>query len=335
MSPNCWRFVEDAVRSHPDCRYLEWGSGNSTIAVLRLALANRDSSAFVLHSIENNRKFANAMVDAIAKTFQAASVEGVVRVEPIRFSKPSLLGAFASDKAVARYEAHFLRVLWNTRNDRFWVLNAETEGSHAGRGGALRRRLIALRCSAAFRWQRLQRALQRSEPGDTVLSVGTIQSPNLPRLKFPARVIFETERVRLEFLLIPQLRNWLWHRHPILDGLYREFADYVSAPLDGQFDVVLVDGRARTSCLKRVHHDDLLAPGGTLFLHDAHRLSQYEGLLHFPTWSYVRGSNEGGGNACSGGEGPAPPLVRSGSSTDHVDTVFDRELYFYEAPIAT
>ena len=38
MSSNCWRAIEEAVLKRPRCRYLEWGSGNSTIAMLRLAL---------------------------------------------------------------------------------------------------------------------------------------------------------------------------------------------------------------------------------------------------------------------------------------------------------
>src|SRR5439155_2494579 len=149
---------------------------------------------------------------------------------------------------------------------------------------------------------------------------------------------FDTEPVRLQYLVIPRLRNRLWREGPILDGLYEEFADYVSAPLEGRFDVVLVDGRARTSCLKRVHHDNLLAPGGVLFLHDAHRPSQQEALQLFSTWSYVRGTRSTSddtsrGEAPGGEERPTPPLVRSGASMQHVETVFDRELYFYEAPI--
>ena len=38
MSSNCWRAIEEAVLNRPRCRYLEWGSGNSTIVMLRLVL---------------------------------------------------------------------------------------------------------------------------------------------------------------------------------------------------------------------------------------------------------------------------------------------------------
>ena len=120
MSPNCWRAIEDAVAARAPCRYLEWGSGNSTIALLRAALENRGGPRLELHSIESDLGFARSMFDAIAETLQMASVDGLVRVEPLRYPKPSLLEALGSDPAVARYEAQFLKVLWHTRNDGFW-----------------------------------------------------------------------------------------------------------------------------------------------------------------------------------------------------------------------
>jgi len=270
------------------------------------------------------------MFDAITDSFRRASVDGVVRVEPLHFPKPSLLEALGSDPDVSRYEARFLKMLWYTSNDRFWIASLRPNAPHIRRFGALRRYLIGLRCSAGFRWQRFRRALAPSERIETVTAMGMAHSPAIPRLNAPTSVTFDTERVRLEYLFIPQLRNWLWQRAPILDGLYAEFADYVSVPLEGQFDVILVDGRARTSCLKRIHHDDLLAPGGVLFLHDAHRPSQHEALQLFRTWSFVRGSRIGSDSSPS----PGPPLVRSGPSMEHGEAVFDRELYFYEAPVS-
>jgi hypothetical protein len=334
MSPNCWRAIEDAVAARAPCRYLEWGSGNSTIALLRAALENCGGPRLELHSIESDLGFARSMFDAIAETFQRASVDGLVRVESLCYPKPSLLEALGSDPAVARYEARFLKMLWYTRNDRFWVMNAQPRDTDLGRWGGLRRYGTTLRCSAAFRLQRVRRALAPTGMTETETVVGTVPSPPKPPLRSPTLVTFDTEPVRLQYLVIPQLRNRLWREGPILDGLYQEFADYVSAPLDGRFDVVLVDGRARTSCLKRVHHDHLLAPGGVLFLHDAHRPSQQEGLQLFSTWSYVRGTGSvPEEDSPSREEGPTPPQVRSGASMHDVEAVFDRELYFYVAPM--
>ena len=245
MSPNCWRAIEDAVAARAPCRYLEWGSGNSTIALLRAALENRGGPRLELHSIESDLDFARSMFDAIAETFQRASVDGLVRVEPLCYPKPSLLEALGSDPAVARYEAQFLKVLWYTRNDRFWVMNAEPRAGDLGRWGGLRRYGTTLRCSAAFRLKRVRRALASTDMTETETAVGTVQSPPKPPLRSPTLVTFDTEPVLLQYLVIPQLRNRLWREGPILDGLYAEFADYVSAPLDGRFDVVLVDGHAR------------------------------------------------------------------------------------------
>ena len=332
MSPNCWRAIEDAVAARAPCRYLEWGSGNSTIALLRAALEGRGGPRLELHSIESDLNFARSMFDAIAETFQRASVDGLVRVEPVCYPKPSLLEALGSDPAVARYEAEFLKVLWHTRNDRFWV--AQPRARDLARWGGLRRYGTTLRCSAAFRLHRVRRALAATDMTQTETETGTVQSPPIPPLRSPTLVTFDTEPALIQYLVIPQLRNRLWREGPILDGLYEEFADYVSAPLEGRFDVVLVDGRARTSCLKRVHHDHLLAPGGVLFLHDADRPSQQEGLQLFSTWSYVRGtSNVPDEDSPGEEEGPTPPQVWSGRSMQDVEAVYDRELYFYVAPI--
>lgn len=57
-------------------------------------------------------------------------------------------------------------------------------------------------------------------------------------------------------------------------------ADYVAKPTtveDPEFDLVLVDGRARAFCIRQGF--ELLRPGGTLVLHDAQR-SEYHQALH-------------------------------------------------------
>ena len=218
MSPNCWRAIEDAVAAARPCRYLEWGSGNSTIALLRAALESRGGPRLELNSIESDRGFARSLYDAMAETFQRASVDGLVRVEPLCYPKPSLLEALGSDPAVARYEAQFLKVLWHTRNDRFWA--AEPRAGDLGRWGGLRRYGTTLRCSAAFRLQRVRRALAPTDMTETETATGTVQSPPKPPLRSPTLVTFDTEPALIQYLVIPQLRNRLWREGPILDGLY-------------------------------------------------------------------------------------------------------------------
>jgi hypothetical protein len=53
-------------------------------------------------------------------------------------------------------------------------------------------------------------------------------------------------------------------------GTYEEFRDYVDAP-SGQFDLIVVDGRARKACVRRALADDLLSDRGLLVLFEAGR----------------------------------------------------------------
>ena len=65
------------------------------------------------------------------------------------------------------------------------------------------------------------------------------------------------------------------------DGSYAEFRTYVDFPAQfGDFEFILVDGRARSACLRRAH--SLLAPGGVVVLHDANREFLREALDLFP-----------------------------------------------------
>jgi hypothetical protein len=336
MSPNCWASIEDAARARPGCRYLEWGSGNSTIAMLRAVLGDPNRAASSIVSVESSRSFAQEVIDGVASAFRDASVDGTVRVEPLHFPRPSLVAALRRDPTETRLEAHFLKALWLGRTDRFWISNAPPASSARHRTTGVRRRLTTLRCAAAYRWHRMRRALARPVPAAPSSDAGTVQAPMIRDVRPPMRVTFSSDRVELELFVVPQLRSRLSRKEAILDGLYIQFADYVSVPLEGQFDVIVVDGRARTSCLKRVHHEGLLAPGGVLFVHDAHRHPQQEGLQLFRPWSFVRGS-ERLPDERSGAPGRTevalePPLVRSGSSMRTVERVLDRELFFYEAP---
>lgn len=54
------------------------------------------------------------------------------------------------------------------------------------------------------------------------------------------------------------------------DGTYGDFRRYVDYPAGlGEFDFILVDGRARQACLRRAR--SMLSKGGVVVLHDANR----------------------------------------------------------------
>jgi hypothetical protein len=326
MSPNCWDAIEGEVRRRDSCRYLEWGSGNSTLALLRAALEVDAERRLEINSIESDSRFAGALIDAIALTFREGDMDGQVSVEPLGYPKPSLRAVLGCDSAVARYEAKFLETLWLTRNDEFWKLSEQPRRAERGALGAVRRRMATARCSLAYRLEQA-RALVSPGPRPTPIPAGSAQHPAIDHLASPSVVTFETSTVLVRLHVAPRMSNLVWRQGPILDGTFKEFAAYVSVPLLGTFDVVLVDGRARTSCLKRVWYDQLLTPGGVLFVHDAHRPALQEALRLFGTWSFVRGQR-----AAPGGGGPSPPQVRSGTELDRGETTFDRELFFYGAP---
>ncbi len=345
MSPNCWAVIDEAVRSRPYCRYLEWGSGNSTLALLRSALAEGVTGLSIV-SIENDFAFANAMCTAIFAMLEKAHAKAVISVERIEYPRPSFLEALRKDDFAARYEADFLKLLWCSRHDDFWIPPLDPEELSDRRGAIAERYLIWLACATAFRWSRLHRAIASSHP----LAPAQVPEPPEGDCDFfpiapnaPTRIRFDSDLLQVTYVFVPRLRNRLWRRPAILDGSYYEFADYVSVALEGQFDVILVDGRARTSCLKRVHHEGLVAPGGILFLHDAHRPAYVEALRLFGTWSFIRGSGDTtdrdttdraqGEQIEEGAHSPSPPRVRSGTSMKEIDVAFDRELYFYEVPL--
>ena len=306
--------------------------------MLRLALKTPSLHGAVLSSVEHDPEFASTLLSLLTQTFSDAATEVVISIGPIPKSKPSVVEALRRDPGISRYEARFVQTLWDTYNHRFWITAAKPNAAHHQRLAMLHRRLIRLQGSAALRWERIRRALDSDARSEPFTILDTTHGRSLPREISPSLITFDSEQVRLEYLVTPQLRNRLSRPGFILDGLYQEFADYVTAPLHGPFDVILVDGRARTSCVKRAKHDNLLAPGGTLFIHNAHRPSYHEAFQEFGTWSFVRGcrtSKPGvvGTDANLTSEPPQPPAaVRSGNSTTAAEWVNDHELFYFEAP---
>jgi len=71
------------------------------------------------------------------------------------------------------------------------------------------------------------------------------------------------------------------------DGTYGDFRTYVDAPARfGEYDFILVDGRARAACLHRARN--LLAEGGVVVLHDANRDFLREPWDLYPCQTFFR-----------------------------------------------
>lgn len=78
------------------------------------------------------------------------------------------------------------------------------------------------------------------------------------------------------------------------DGDYQKFRNYVEFPAQyGEFDFILVDGRAREACIQEAH--SLLSPRGVLVVHDANRdpyqkpMSLFQNQLSFKDYRRYSG----------------------------------------------
>lgn len=76
-------------------------------------------------------------------------------------------------------------------------------------------------------------------------------------------------------LIKPENEDWFSRND---DGNYEDFKNYVNFP-EGEYDFILVDGRARTACLERASR--LLASRGIVILHDANRKRYHEAFSNF------------------------------------------------------
>lgn len=100
------------------------------------------------------------------------------------------------------------------------------------------------------------------------------------------------------------------------DGTEEEFHEYLEA-VRGPANVVIIDGRARASVIKRVVESSLLTPGGMLVVHDAH---EYEAAIdaYAPGGTYMDGVG-GFGNAFV--------------ANQPVERLVPREAYVWTAPL--
>jgi hypothetical protein len=89
-----------------------------------------------------------------------------------------------------------------------------------------------------------------------------------------AEVIFDFQNgIRLRYILAP-----VPMKHYINDGTYNRFFAYVESAGKSKYDVVVIDGRARVSCLKKVLLDNNLSANGVVFHHDAFIETDWEGF---------------------------------------------------------
>ncbi|MFC2125843.1 hypothetical protein ACFLU5_13630 [Bacteroidota bacterium] len=75
----------------------------------------------------------------------------------------------------------------------------------------------------------------------------------------------------------PEVNEWIYN------GDYSDFRTYVDFPLDhGKFDLILVDGMARESCIDKSLK--LLNPNGLLIVHDGNIKAYQPHIKNYPKW---------------------------------------------------
>jgi len=268
MSDNCWYAITEALSEKRQYRVLEWGSGASTLAFLKYGLqqrSNENTEKFVLVSIEHDPRWVRSVLANAVQLLEPSATKCEVLIakhsEKLGGSQRNTgSGAELESEHLLYYDLCFPRWafkpgLFESPNRVMWL--ARRLPHHVFVRG----------------WTKLLNMTRSSTQSNLshmrTVEVDLLESflDNVPR---DCRQIIRLYGDSVDFcyhLIPPNLPRFSsrWSK----DGMFWEFEDYVMAPVEPPFDVILVDGRARVSCIKRILRDGLLAEGGYLFLHDA------------------------------------------------------------------
>lgn len=346
MSANCWNAilttVRDAASGSKTARFLEWGAGNSTVNLVRTALAERMS--LHLTSVEHETNFFHWLAESVVAEFRADPKGLRVEWRPVRPRRLPAARLLATLRAQRALEGATIPWQTLTSNKRLQYIEGSEPKFGIFRLRTLKQAVRAFQVRLGHAWWALSAAARGfvSPGADGGIELGdaeTIMQDAAERGRFFKRFEARPEAglltvvrgtVRVSLWHLPPLRSPFWGGRLLLEGSMRQLFDYVGVPLDGRYDAVFIDGRARVSCVKRVHRDGLLERGGTLFVHDAFRTEMMEGFRLFDaTPSFVRGSNVtlNGRRRCEDGYGP--PLVRVGDAPGDARPEVMQELFFF------
>lgn len=333
MSENCWETVVAALHRGRDLRCLEWGSGNSTLAAAQLMLESGSDGRSELVSVEHDHAY---YLDVLQQMVDLARELGRQGTIEIAVSPPvSWVEWRRAHRRSKDLECHVLKWLWLSGNKSYLPAGKELPDFSFGLRRTFHRGRSLARAELAFLlegWRSLVARDPDPVPARIVLDSGQPFSSTGAIGIVPRRVrtTLILDRCRIHYHCLPPLKNFLSGRQTILDGLYIEFFSYVDLALTGTFDVILIDGRARTSCIRRVHEDSLLSPGGIMFVHDADRVHHHEGYQLFDRYEFVTGSNvKLDGSVLYPRAGVVLPLVASGDRIAELRVRNDRELFLY------
>lgn len=351
MSANCWNAVLETlsarVASGGKVRCLEWGAGNSTVSLVRHGAPA--ANGFELVSVEHETNFFHWLAESILGEFLEAPVREDLRVswQPLRPAvlPPSTAASIVRSHRALECASLGLRILTGNRTLQ------ESEGMRPSfrlslpklfRQGA-KLSLVwlgyaAWLAQAAFRGLVLKST--SSQTHDLEAPTFHMEGVDAAKGKFfthfqaePAsgRLLIERGQVRVELWHLPPLATVFWDKGLLLDGTMHQLSAYVDVPLEGKFDVVFIDGRARVSCIKRTHRDRLLKDGGSLFVHDAFRAEMMEGFRLFgDAFTFIRGSNRTLNGQARCVEGFGLPLARVGDALGDLRWEISQELFMFK-----
>lgn len=106
------------------------------------------------------------------------------------------------------------------------------------------------------------------------------------------------------------------------DGSYSDLKDYVDYPSkQGEFDFILVDGRARTDCLRMAH--ELITDKGIVILHDSNRRYYHEIFGLYKYQVLFKDYREGGGGVWVASKGAEIDTVLNVDMHRHLWRVYN------------
>jgi hypothetical protein len=281
MSVNVWQVINDTFLDtlrtmSNDYRILEWGSGGSTLAIIRSGF--EAGRKFSMVSIEHDEKWYNSMIETVIQTVKERMPEAELSTTPLTktFTLPP-----------PKDLLHKVRILENDAN----FIYAVTDNPHIKKSRGYASATSGHTCFLC--WSLMKMYLRARFTVLLPLLVEAIIHRYLKGWRPQRSGCVTTIRgEKFEFFLFfvpaeaPLLRPTCTY-----DGLLIEFYRYVTLPLPhNQYDIILVDGRSRASCLKRIFFEKILAKGGTLFCHDAYRHAYWDAFQLFQNPIFIHGN---------------------------------------------
>ena len=341
MSDNCWNVIITAIKERStegkEVTCLEWGSGNSTINLIRTALNVKMN--FKIISVDHETAFFPWLAESIINEFCGRKEEKpiltwhLLQGPIISFSK---IGKILSERSVFKSSSLYWQIILGNKRLQYVEKYQPNFDFHFTK---VIKQLIKLMIIEIDYWFWIIRGivynfLLRKRFDDRY----ALSEPIIIKDFFdyftknhkPGCLKIKQDNVTIELWHLPMLQSF-WRYGLLLDGPITQLSDYVSIPVKENFDIIFIDGRARVSCIKRVNRDKLLKNGGWLFVHDAFRSEMGEAfqMLNQPH-QFINGSNKtlNGQKRCDDGFGF--PFIKTGDGLTNLNQEIVQELFVYQ-----